>query len=340
MTIDGRRYRESTGTADREAANRKMLDRIAELRTEGAAPPANLTIADVVKLKLEDEKRKGLKDQRNNPLRWKPHLEPFFGKIKVRDLTAHKIVEYGTKRREEGVSDATVNRELSIIRRSLFLAFKRGSIRRGDIPFFDLAPENNVRRGFIRPDQYKVLSEECGKVNNWLKAFVSLAYTFGWRKSEVQGLRVGQVDFVDNVLRLHDSKSGDPRSIIMTKEVRELLLLLCKGRKSDEPIFTVRDIRKAWFAATKAAKMPDLLFHDLRRSGVRNMRRAGVTESVAMKISGHRTSHTFRRYDITSEEDLKDATKKLEGYYQNTVRVASSDSAIQAQDTQSKHTGP
>lgn len=335
MTIDGRRYRESTGTADREAANRKMLERIAELRVKGAAPSANLTVGDLVESKLEDEKRKGLKDQRNNPMRWKAHLKDFFGTMRVRDCTAARILEYAAKRRADGVSESTVNRELSIIRRSFFLAFKRGTIRRGDIPYFDMAPERNVRRGFIRPDQYSTLSDACGKVNPWLKALVACAYTYGWRKSEVLSLKAGQVDFVDNIVRLHDSKSGDPRLIVMTKEVRELLLPLCKGKNPDEAIFTVRDIRKAWFAATKAAKMPNLLFHDLRRSGVRNMRRAGVTEAVAMKISGHRTSHTFRRYDITSEEDLKDASAKIEGYYHNTVRIEQNNSGIQRQVTQS-----
>jgi integrase len=74
----------------------------------------------------------------------------------------------------------------------------------------------------------------------------------------------------------------------------------------------VGDIRKSWAASCKAAGAPGLRFHDLRRSGIRNMTRSGVPPSVAMSISGHRTISTFLRYDIASEEDKREALRKVE----------------------------
>ncbi|MGA7056071.1 MAG: tyrosine-type recombinase/integrase [Terriglobales bacterium] len=70
--------------------------------------------------------------------------------------------------------------------------------------------------------------------------------------------------------------------------------------------------RKIWKAVCTRAGVPDLLFHDLRRSGVRNLRRLGVQESVVMRISGHKTRSVFERYNIVDEADLADAASRLD----------------------------
>jgi len=67
------------------------------------------------------------------------------------------------------------------------------------------------------------------------------------------------------------------------------------------------EFRKAWSTATRRAGYAGVLLHDLRRSGVRPMVRSGTPESVRMKISGHTTAQIFKRYDITSDQDLRDA---------------------------------
>ena len=76
----------------------------------------------------------------------------------------------------------------------------------------------------------------------------------------------------------------------------------------------IKDFRGSWETALEATGLKGMLFHDLRRTAIRNMVRAGVLQSVAKRISGHSTDAVFRRYDIVDEQDLKEASLKVEAH--------------------------
>jgi integrase len=73
----------------------------------------------------------------------------------------------------------------------------------------------------------------------------------------------------------------------------------------------VGDFKKAWRTACTKAGFPMRIFHDFRRTAVRNLERAGVPRSAAMKLTGHRTESVYRRYAIVAESDLREAGAKL-----------------------------
>jgi len=185
------------------------------------------------------------------------------------------------------------------------------------VPVFPHLREDNVRQGFIERAQYDALCKQTTGAL-WLRTLLALGYTYGIRKGELLSLRCSQVDLADRVLRLHETKSGKPRHGVLTEECFTLVQACIMGKAADDYLFTypngdrVRDFRKPWAKITKAAGVPDLLFHDLRRSGVRGLRQSGISQSVAMKISGHETESTFRRYDIVDDTDLREATRLIE----------------------------
>jgi len=68
----------------------------------------------------------------------------------------------------------------------------------------------------------------------------------------------------------------------------------------------------AWKTTCEKAGFPGRLVHDFRRSCVRNLvTRAGVSERVAMSVTGHKSRSVFDRYHIVSDADPADAMRKL-----------------------------
>jgi integrase len=159
----------------------------------------------------------------------------------------------------------------------------------------------------------------------YLKPFVAFAYRTGWRRSEIENLTWAQVDLTEGIVRLEPgtTKNDQARTVYLDEELKSILNALWGARKyqkADLPWVFLRknsqigDFRFSWEKACEKIKMPGLLFHDCRRSAVRNMVRAGIPERVAMMISGHKTRSIFDRYNIVSDADLKRAAKQQESY--------------------------
>jgi integrase len=254
--------------------------------------------------------------------------EPFFGKMRAVNVGTDLINNYVEHRQARGAENATTNRELAMLRRAFNLGYRSTPRKVSQVPNFPRLKENPPRKGFMDDARYRVLCEHA--TEPWLRALLATAYTFGFRKAELLNMRVRQIDLLERTIVLDPgtTKNDDGPTAKMTDEVHGLLLACVRGKESDEFVFTweggepVRDFRDRRDKLTKAAKLDGLLLHDLRRSAVRNLVRAGVTERVAMMISGHKTRAIFDRYNIVSEADLAEAAKKLERSRENSLSTA------------------
>src|SRR5262249_13784765 len=94
----------------------------------------------------------------------------------------------------------------------------------------------------------------------------------------------------------------------------------------------VRSFRKAWAKACEAAGVPGRLVHDLRRTAVRNLKRAGVPRSVAMKLTGHRMEAVYRRYAIVAEADLGVGVERLAAPHGSSRTVPAQSPPVRPQD--------
>lgn len=256
----------------------------------------------------------------NSPLeaRWKLHLKPFFGDLKAIDVSSDLVARYVDKRQEQKAKNATINRELAALKRMFHLGHRTTPPKVNRIPAFPRLAENNIRKGFLEDGQYEKLFASCSE--NWFRAIVEVGRTYGWRISELLSMRVSQIDLLSRTIRLEPgtTKNRDGREVTMTRRVHELLKLCVFGKTDDSFVFTrsngkpVRDFRGTWAKACEEAKVPGLLFHDLRRTAARNLRRAGVAEGVITKIGGWRTRSVFERYAIVSQADIVEALGRLE----------------------------
>jgi integrase len=282
------------------------------------------------------------KSIRNVKGAWKAHLREAFGSHPLADYDPTLIQNYVRSRLAAGAKNATVNRELAVIKRMANLGLQLLKIEdermRGALMLWGRIKglrERNVRQGYLKDAEYDALARETAKAGVWLRGMFECACTYGWRKSELLGLRVSQIDLKERTISLNpgETKNDDARTVEMTEAVFQLISASIADKRPDERVFTrtsrltqrarpIADFRKAWARATQAAGVPDLLFHDLRRTGVRNMRRRGITDRVAMLITGHKTHSMLQRYSIVDREDLRDAVRKMEEWEKNRQRLA------------------
>ncbi|MGD1106914.1 MAG: site-specific integrase [Terracidiphilus sp.] len=269
------------------------------------------------------------------------------------EVTAEAVDRYISEEQRAGLAPATINRRTQLLAQAFRLAIERNHLFTGP-RIRHLSEKGNTRQGFFTNAEVRALITH---LPDYLRDFVRFGYLTGWRRGEIASLRWEDVEGDVIRLRGGNAKNGEGRSVTLSAELGELIGR-CRGARQVKTkqgltlsayVFHLKgepvgDFKKAWASACVAANLGQFIcsvcktavpghrcgkcrsaasysgriFHDLRRTAVRNMVRAGVPERVAMAISGHKTRAVFDRYNIVNEDDLKEAMQRTQQYLKDT----------------------
>ncbi len=271
---------------------------------------------------LIDDYRLNQRKSVDRALRSSWELARRFEGYRLARIGTDQIKDYKTDRVKEGMANASINRELAALRRVFHLALSSTPPKVTAIPKIEMLEENNVRRGFFEHHEYLATRNE---LQEYLKPIFECGYVYGGRKEEILSIEWPMVDMIVGKIDLGEGKNGDPRTWYLTPALYQTFLEYKMRRDREYPdqkkVFVrsdgkpIKDFREGLEGALRRAGLEGKLFHDLRRTAVRNMIRAGIKRKVAMLISGHRTESVFERYNIVDEADLSAATASMEQYY-------------------------
>lgn len=322
-SIDGKRHRESSKSRKRSVAAALLKSRLGQSAEQAAARAQKLTFEDLEEGIKAKYRLKGNRSLGRLTAAF-AHLRDYFAEWPARSITTEALQKYATQRLADA-APATVRYELAVLRGSM-----KGRLNpRPDFPSIGV---HNARVGFFEIEEFEAIVKQ---LPDPLKRIAIVGYYTGWRKSEILGLTWPRIDFDHGVMRLEptstqagtSTKNNQGRTFpfgnlppladalraqrTFTEDVQRQVGAVIPWVWHREDGSRIVKIDEAWRAACKRAGYPGRLFHDLRRTAVRNLVRAGVPQHWAMELCGHKTAEIFRRYAITSEADLKQAVAQL-----------------------------
>lgn len=343
--LDGKRHAESTKSTNLTVARAMLRKRVGAIESGVPITPkmGRQTFVDAGDALLQEYRNQGRRSLGEAERRLKKHLLPFFGARRMAGITTADVRKFIAHRQEQGivnakgdrigdVSNGEVNRELMVLKRMFSISIADGMLSHK--PHVPLLAEASPRTGFFETDQMESLLSHL-PVD--IRPVIEFGHITGWRiQSEVLPLEWRNVDFAAGEVRLDagTTKNGEGRVFPMTLGLRSVLeqrlaehetlkqagkieprvfvRLVGDGHGGEKVPKPIRSFGTAWAKACRAAGCPGRIPHDLRRTAVRDLVRAGIPEGVAMKMTGHKTRSVFERYNIVSGGDLKDAAVKLD----------------------------
>jgi integrase len=319
--LRGEEFRESTGTKDRDAAERFLRRRLKEVgsaqlgHSTFVGPKGERTTVNTILDNLvADKRQRGKKDPSSDirPLRKK------FGDLPASRVTAAQVANWVEELQKEGrngnpYKPATINRYLQLFGQAYELAMQRRELAtKPYMPHLD--ESSNVRQGKFSITEFERV---VMLLPDYLQDFFRWSYVTGWRRGAIRSLRWSEIEGDTILVRPQYSKDRKMQRIPLVGPLREIIERCRLARKGDYVFHyddgrPIGDYKTAWKTARREAGMEGKLFHDFRRTAATNLRRSGVPENVAMQITGHKTRSMYARYDIREDRDVRQAIVQRE----------------------------
>lgn len=322
FTYEGRQIRRSAETTDRrlaEAILGKVQVKVVEGRFFEVLDEKDRTFGEMMQRYLQERSilkapTSQLRDEQNLQ-----HLLPVFGDLLLAEVTPKLFADYKAKRRAEGASPATINKELGLVRHAFNVAIREWEWCR-DNPMQRVAMEkvSNAR------DRWLTVEEEdrlLAAAPAWLREVIVFALHTGMRRGEILSLQWQDVDLARSVLVVMKSKNRERRTIPLNARVFELLVK--KQPRSGQHgrlAFTTscgtkigeRNLMRAYYGALEKAGIENFTFHDLRHTFATRLVQRGIDLYKVQRLLGHKTAAMTQRYAHHSSESLRDGVAVLE----------------------------
>jgi len=340
---DGRRREENTHSLDPKVAEKLLKDRLAARRVGVLPPPsaATVKIDDLYELKVADMKNHHQKTGWVEAC-WRLRLQPFFGRRKAATIRRAELADYQTKQMsrfhaahpdadedETARAEGLCNKDLKVLKMCLYHGFEQEKLDRVP-PFPKELRGYEERTGTVTHEAFEKMLAATKPEESWLRAFLIMAFQWGFRVEELLERPVKDVDLARRTVWLppFSTKSRHPRLVPVGDRELPLLRELVKGKGPGQRVFTrgngkpVKDCRERWdqlVAASGAGHFETnengeevwvkAIPHDLRRSAITNFLTRGVPAEHVRKICGHLSEGMTAKYNRPTPETIRMLTE-------------------------------
>lgn len=349
----GRAFSMSAETKVKEIAKNRLRDEVAKARGNQWIDPKQraVTVGELVADLIVWYRTVAHKEEMAYGLEraWKNYMVASFDHVRADSFGTKHQRDYRALRTEYGAAPATINREMQYVRKAFKIAFRAEPAKVLRVPYFEIPEVDNARKVFLDEATMDKLRKAASSLGLWQRITMEIAFTYGWRRSDLFRLRVRDVNLAQRLLRLETSKNKEPREVPIPDSLYVLLQGWVMDKHPDERLIPIsaKILSSLWtelceIAGIKSGKKDGgFVLHDARRSSARNKSAAGVSSRVIMQMQGWKSEAMFRRYAIVDQNDMKRALEMEEQQRETNLRNNQAlDAATLENQVQYSYTGP